>query len=309
MSRTTTAVGVSTLLVLLFYFEYRLKAHNTSVQTADRQKVIDGSVIESRAMKEVELQKLQEERLENKAKIAALEKQLQDAESDAEEFNDSVRPDPQIAIDYQSLWSAAHCVNHRLAQRLAPIFARNQVRKIDSTTRIEERLGPPGILVPYEIRVSKEKGRGVYATRAIPRGTMVIQATREVKFKQGEFNAFLECIPDKQLKSDVVRWAWSSVSDGYQFLSLSLDDSSLVNNCDEPTTGVHWAFNETAQQNSLGLVMSRVRADRVRIPTESNTHALRDIAPGEELCDRYDTYDVGTENHWFRQMVPEDGQS
>jgi hypothetical protein len=55
------------------------------------------------------------------------------------------------AIDYQSLWSAMHCTNASLAQRL-------NSRERASTTRIDELLGPPGIMVPYEILVDLGSG-------------------------------------------------------------------------------------------------------------------------------------------------------
>ena len=194
----------------------------------------------------------------------------------------SVRRAQQSSIDYQSLWSAAHCTDPAVAQSLTP-------EQIANTTRIEEMMGPPGILVPYEVRVTAEKGRGLYATEPISKGTMIIQPNREIRFDTvHEWNAFVACIPDVKLKSDVARWAWPMLSDsGRQLAVLSLDDCSLVNSCDTPTTGSHWSD----LPDDSGSIDARVKTHRQMIPSDRNTYALRDIEPGEELCDQYSTYD------------------
>jgi len=200
----------------------------------------------------------------------------------------SVRRAQQSSIDYQSLWSAAHCTDPAVAQSLTP-------EQIANTTRIEEMLGPPGILVPYEVRVTAEKGRGLYATEPISKGTMIIQPNREIRFDTvHEWDAFVACIPDKKLKSDVAHWAWYDKEKKASMLAL--DDSSLVNNCDTPTMGPHWSalVPDDALIDTPGALQMHIR--RLCIPSDRNTYARRDIEPGEELCDKYSSYNGDVSN-------------
>jgi len=240
----------------------------------------------------------QTEALEDRAKIAELQKQLQDASDEGQ--SPCVRPSQQSSIDYQSLWSAAHCTNPAVAQSLTP-------EQIANTTRIEEMLGPPGILVPYVVHFTAEKGRGLYATKPISKGTMIVQPNREITFDTSkEWDAFVACIPDVKLKSDVARWAWPTRSDrGRQWTVLSLDDASLTNSCDTPTMGSHWSDSDpnpntngshwsdsdsTVVPDDSGSIDVHVNRHRKMIASDRNTYALRDIKPGEELCDDYSTY-------------------
>ena len=207
----------------------------------------------------------------------------------------SVRPAQQSSIDYQSLWSAAHCTNPAVAQSLTP-------EQIANTARIEEMVGPPGILVPYncKARATAGEGRRLYATKPIPKGTMIIQCNRELRFDaHDEWKAFVACIPDVKLKSDVARWAWPTQSDsGGQWVMLSLDDGSLTNHCARPTMGPHWSESDSDPDDSDSTDV-RVRIGRQMIPSVQNTFALRDIEPGEELCDNYSTYGADESKHWF----------
>jgi len=287
MFRTKASVaicGVLGVLALLFYVDSRFAAQAlggglcigrcpSPTKIAELQKQLQDTLVDTQA-----------EALKDRTKIAELQKQVQDA-SDEE---DCVRPAQQSSIDYQSLWSAAHCTDPAVAQSLTP-------EQVANTTRIEEMLGPPGILVPYEVRVTAEKGRGLFATQPISKGTMIVSASREIRFDTSEeWDAFVACIPDEKLKSDVAHWAWEDKEK--KATMLALDDSSLVNNCDTPTMGPHWS--DLVPDNDLidtpGALQMHIR--RLWIPSDRNTFARRDIEPGEELCDKYSAYNAEVSN-------------
>lgn len=307
MFRTKASVaicGVLGVLALLFYADSRFAAHASdtakAAQSATKARSLEAKASTlQRQLQNALLVDAQTQALKDRAKIAELQKQLQDV-SDEE---DCVRPAQQTSIDYQSLWSAAHCTNPAVAQSLTP-------EQIANTTRIEEMLGPPGILVPYEVRVTAKKGRGLYATKPIPKGTMIIQCNRELRFDTyDEWNAFVACIPDAKLKSDVARWAWPTQSvSGKQWVMLSLDDGSLVNNCATPTMGGHWSDSDSTDvPDDSDSTDVQVHIGRQMIPSDLNTFALREIATGEELCDNYSTYNSDESNHWFGSVSPLDG--
>jgi len=309
MSRTKASVaiyGVLGVLALIFYVEFRFAAHASDTANATQSATKARSLETKASTLQMQLQDTQrqlQEALEDRAKNAerpdlkeivkyVLQKQLQDV---------SVRPAQQTSIDYQSLWSAAHCTNPAVAQSLTP-------EQIANTTRIEEMMGPPGILVPYKVRVTAGKGRGLYATKPIPKGTMIIQCNRELRFDtHDEWKAFVACIPDVKLKSDVARWAWPTQSDsGGQWVMLSLDDGSLTNHCAKPTMGPHWSESDSDPDDSDSTDV-RVRIGRQMIPSVQNTFALRDIEPGEELCDNYSNYNADESKHWFGSVSALDG--
>jgi len=312
MFRTKASValcGVLGVLALLFYVDSRFAAHASDTAKATQSATKARSLETKASTLQMQLQDTQrqlQEALEDRAKNAerpdlkeivkyVLQKQLQDV---------SVRPAQQTSIDYQSLWSAAHCTNPAVAQSLTP-------EQIANTTRIEEMMGPPGILVPYEVRVTAEKGRGLYATKPIPKGTMIIQCNRELRFDTyDEWEAFVACIPDVKLKSDVARWAWPTQSvSGRQWVMLSLDDGSLTNNCARPTMGPHWSDSDdsTGVPDDSDSTDVRVHTGRQMIPSDLNTFALRDIEPGEELCDNYSNYNADESKHWFGSVSALDG--
>ena len=70
--------------------------------------------------------------------------------------------------------------------------------------------------------------------------------------------------------------------------------------------GPHWPESDSDPDDSDSTDV-RVRIGRQMIPSDRNTFALRDIEPGEELCDNYSNYNADESKHWFGSVSALDG--
>lgn len=158
-----------------------------------------------------------------------------------------------------------------------------------------------GFRVPIEIRRSAGKGRGVFATGAIPKGTTVMSDTPTgYFFNEREWRAFLSQLP-RDLACDVVIWAWvadyNENDDGTRAVGLDLGEGSLMNHGSAKTRhdgSVVDAGDGSADNN---LIYNTDSWDLL---------AARDILPGEELlCDYCDFHDYEHELHWYTESCKE----
>ncbi|KAL3909117.1 MAG: hypothetical protein SGILL_008215, partial [Bacillariaceae sp.] len=134
-----------------------------------------------------------------------------------------------------------------------------------------------GMKVPYEVRDDPVHGRGLYAMKDIPKGTVVWKGESAHFFNDREFVAFLRYLPP-ELQCDVILWAYPKKSSTK--VSLALDEGSYMND-----GGTHKA--------NCGA---------------SSTTSLRDIQAGEHLTEIYSEY-VDLEGnrvpwfHWLRELT------
>lgn len=151
-----------------------------------------------------------------------------------------------------------------------------------------------GLSVEYtEIKYSPEHGRGVYATQFIPAGTIVWNDNYDAIFpSQCAFKTFLTQISWEQ-GCDALQWCWGenpaesiddydsdgdyATDDGHSItlssvIGCSLDEGSFFNHSPEGT-------------NNIGN----------RDDTSRECIALRDIQPGEELTQDYESF----EDKWY----------
>jgi SET domain-containing protein len=128
---------------------------------------------------------------------------------------------------------------------------------------------PNGFKVSYEVRETSDgRGKGLYATHAIPKGTLI--------WKYGPNN--IRCFQGGQqvqshlatISTDDDRRYWLSHIYCFNGSAIEiLDDGKLWNHSHDPNTG------------------SEPRLDG----DSESTYATRDIAAGEELLDDYGTYE------------------
>ncbi|KAG7341504.1 SET methyltransferase domain containing protein [Nitzschia inconspicua] len=132
-----------------------------------------------------------------------------------------------------------------------------------------------GMVVPFEVRDDPEKGRGLYATADIPKGTQVWTSSHFHHFKrEQDFLAFLQYLPHN-VQCDVILWTYPEA---------------------DSTTEVAIPFDEGVYMNDGGPGSSRNNVD-------SQTVALRDIKAGEELMQDYTEFiDLENEVKWFAKL-------
>ncbi|CAJ1945193.1 unnamed protein product [Cylindrotheca closterium] len=136
-----------------------------------------------------------------------------------------------------------------------------------------------GFKVPFRVGHSPGRGRGVFATTDIPKGTLVWQSDFTATFTEGEqFRRFLAVLPDDMV-CDLIIWCYTTLTlSGQDVIYCDLEEGSLVNSYDELSE-----YNVGVQK----LLFSRKELDA--------GFAMRDILAGEEFITAYDEFD--TENY------------
>jgi hypothetical protein len=182
-----------------------------------------------------------------------------------------------------------------------------------------------GFQVPVEVKqASVEKGRGVYASERIPKGSTVWLATQTIRFRQADhYRLFVASIQD-ELACDVMEWTYvmkTENDDGLVDVNQNAyNDAVEYNNDDEYTSStresddnhhhdpslyticvdldegalVNGVFSDNDVANIKG-VPDVVTSENKNEPTTTGkcNHklvALRDIQPGEELVCDYDDW-------------------
>ena len=177
-----------------------------------------------------------------------------------------------------------------------------QLIKQDSTVpedrRTLERLalkGRGGFHIPFQVRVSEERGRGVFSTAFVPNGTEIWDGVFAYFRNESEWRQFLSMLPIA-LARDVCAWAYvtEDEEDKSHKVGLDLGEGSLLNH----------AMTFTGDDYAEDLVFANIEEQSDRY------YASRDIYPGEELLCDYLEFDI--QEHalpWFETTRLEHGIS
>lgn len=151
-----------------------------------------------------------------------------------------------------------------------------------------------GFVVPIEVRQTTHKGRGVYATKPIPKGASVWDDRYHAVFddnEEEEFKSLLQEVTWEQA-CDLLQWCY-----GYEYDANESKDEE-----DERiTVGVACCLDEGSLLNHGVKGVANVG---YRGKDDDNMVALVDIRAGEELIQDYGTFDESIE--WFEDLI-EDG--
>jgi len=129
-----------------------------------------------------------------------------------------------------------------------------------------------GFLIPFEVRDSPEKGRGVYATAPVKEGTKVWKSTKHASFRtEAAFRSFMDKLPYYEWKCEILLWAYASGSGKGAKASVDLDPGSFINHGDS----------------------------RREINLSSGGYALRNIEAGEQLLMNYSKFIAYDALPWF----------
>jgi len=138
-----------------------------------------------------------------------------------------------------------------------------------------------GIKVPYKVGHSPGRGRGVFATADIPKGTVVWTSDFTATFTNGvQFRKFLSVLPD-DIVCDLILWCYTcKEEDGItEVIECDLDEASLFN-----------SFDYMYEYN-----IGNLKGESQNPAIDDTVYAMRDIVAGEELVTAYDEFD--TENY------------
>lgn len=133
-----------------------------------------------------------------------------------------------------------------------------------------EDLRKEGILVPYEVRYDPKRGRGVFVTEPVKKGTRMWDDSQLASFKKrDDFVEFLEQLPH-DLQCDILLWAYVYKGTAW----CDLDPGSFINH------------GETAEVINMG----------------TSGKATRDIEAGEPILQNYTKFIEYDSLSWFDEI-------
>ena len=138
-------------------------------------------------------------------------------------------------------------------------------------------LDTPSFQVPYEVRHSQGKGRGLFMTESVRNGTMIWTNTHTAAFTKGsDYRKFIERVPDS-VKCDCLMWHYVMPFDkkveasGTQpegeevnaVISADLDESCFANNANEYSDcNVYCELDQRVKETGLSCYAARdIQAD------------------------------------------------
>ena len=131
---------------------------------------------------------------------------------------------------------------------------------MENCTEDLPRLSRSGFRVKVELRMTPDKGIGVFAAEFIPANTRVYDC-QTTYYNKEESIAYLA-----SLSSDEEKKWWLEHAYGYEGkIAIEYDDSDMVNHSNNPTIAEN--------------------------PNDGHDYTIRDVYEGEELTEDYRTYD------------------
>jgi hypothetical protein len=135
-----------------------------------------------------------------------------------------------------------------------------------------EALHGNGFRVPHEVKNDPIRGRAVFATQPIKKGTRIPTWERLIArfYTKDQLVDFLLQLPSEQLQCDIMLWAYPT----HGKVNVDLDANSFINHA------------ETKEE----------------LTVDNNERAKRDIAAGEMLLMNYTKFIEYNSVHWFDEM-------
>jgi hypothetical protein len=143
-----------------------------------------------------------------------------------------------------------------------------------------------GFRFPYRVRTTPDKGRGIFAAVAIPRGSVVWRHVAGLYsvYDESGFRAMIATLPDDRIVSELTYVF--GLADLPGCLVRVRDDGILINHADD-------ANLKTNRDVPLRAVLDPTASDYLQAATAALLEdrfaliATCDIAPGEELTNNY----------------------
>jgi SET domain-containing protein len=136
-----------------------------------------------------------------------------------------------------------------------------------------------GMCIPYTVRETPDKGRGVFADAAIPGGTTAWRhvAGQYAVFDERSLKALLSYLPDSE--AVYVLTHIYSMPEFPRYMIWVFDDGVLINHSDQPTLVTHTrpGYDEVSAASSTKDVSTALTGNHFTLV------AARNIENGEEL--------------------------
>lgn len=150
--------------------------------------------------------------------------------------------------------------------------------------------------VPYEVRDSVGRGKGLFATNDIATGTLVwdFHKANISVYSEAEAKTVCEALASEQTldsATQLVTYAYWSLhnpdgrADGLFLVDVTKDDGRFFNHSFDPNVALGGVLDQKSQETHDML----------------SSYALRDIKAGEEIIDDYNTY--ATDPEWYDELA------
>lgn len=176
--------------------------------------------------------------------------------------------------------------------------------KIYSNHNLAKQInGVSAMAVPIRIGdAGPDKGRGLFATKRIPKGTLVVNLDNGSTgiFKDGHsWRVFAVSLPDRETSCNFIEWSWvqtipprneieNDIRNGLTIF-IAFDESNLLNAGD---------WDDGAKAN-IRCGSPPIHEGGKRGPCRFHYYAVRDIAAGEELLIDYGEFEDLSQKGWF----------
>lgn len=142
--------------------------------------------------------------------------------------------------------------------------------------------GNGGMKIPFEVRQSPGKGRGLFATTIVPKGTIVFRNDLTGRFRSArEWYEFLYRLPEL-VACDVLTWVYPAEEDpesGQSPIEIDLNAGGLMNSGD--------TLKYKDDDPKTGVII-----------------ASRNLKPGDQLEIRYSSFVVGSSPYYKEATAP-----
>jgi len=158
-----------------------------------------------------------------------------------------------------------------------------------------------GMCIPYTVRETPDKGRGVFADATIPKGSTVWRyvAGRYAVYDEKSLKALLSSLPDSE--AVYVLTHIHCMPEFPDYMIRVFDDGELTNHSDQPTLITHTrpGYDEVLTAISIKDVSNALLGNHFTLV------AARDIEEGEELTLDYNDDPEGP--HYYDTLCEQYG--
>jgi len=164
----------------------------------------------------------------------------------------------------------------------------------------------PGLCIPYTVRASADKGRGVFADAAVPKGTILWRHQRgqyKVYDEQG-FKALMNSLSASEAIYELSHMF--GVTEFPSHVIRVFDDGVLINHSSQPTVMMN-SLSGNFKAPSIGAIDDIAAVEELLLNDYFSLLATRDLKVGDELTM---DYNIGTEDpDYFQEMSEQCGIS
>ena len=162
-----------------------------------------------------------------------------------------------------------------------------------------------GFKIPFEVRQSPGKGRGIFCTEFVRKGQFVSEARCGRFYTEEQWREFLTSVPH-ELAKDCTDWAYVEKFKGRSAVWLDFCEAALMNHGDRESRWKKLCCSLRRSRYSEFAGSDKANVEEKIHNGRWISYAIRDIHAGEEiLCDYEDFHNYDEPLSWFEDTWDE----